>query len=325
LLLALSLTLALHSAVSFSAQAQQVKKVPRVVFVGPGSGASSEAAHYDSLRQGLRELGYIEEKNISIQARFAEGKQDQLLDLASEVVKSKVDVIVTSTAPGVRALRKVTSTVPIIFAAAGDPVQFGLVSTLAHPGGNITGLSTFSTELNGKRLELLKETFPRIERVAYFRDPLGVPGVEEEQTKAVANSLGLRLQFVDLRSTERLDKAFESILRERAQAIAMPPLPRMGRYYPRIVEFAAKNRLPAIYPSIEFADLGGLMCYGVSFADLFRRAATYVDKILKGAKPGDIPVEQPKKFELVINLKTAEQSGLNIPPNVLARADRVIR
>jgi putative tryptophan/tyrosine transport system substrate-binding protein len=308
-----------------SAQAQQPKKVPRIVFIGPGSAASASAAYYDSFRQGLRELGYIEGKNIFIEARYAEGKQDQLFDLATELVKSNVDVIVTTTTPGVLAVKKATSTVPIVFAAAGDPVRAGLVSSLAHPGGNITGLSMFSTELTGKRLELLKEAFPKINRVAYMRDPVGVASGGLEETKAVANALGLRVQFLEVRSVKDFDKAFELILRERSQAIALTPLPRMNNYYPRIVEFAAKNRLPAIYPSSEFINAGGLMSYGVSFPDLFRRAATYVDKILKGAKPGELPVEQPTKFELVINLKAAKQIVVTIPQTVLYRADKVIR
>ena len=193
-----------------AAEAQQAKKGPRVVFVGPGSATSSNATYYDSLRQGLRDLGYIEGKNIFIEARYAEGKQDQLFDLAAELVKSKVNVIDTTTTPGVLAVNKATSTVPIVFAAAGDPVRAGLVSSLAHPGGNITGLSMFSTEVTGKRLELLKEAFPRINSVAQFRDPVGVAGGSVEETKAVANALGLRIQFLGERSAKDFDKAFES-------------------------------------------------------------------------------------------------------------------
>ena len=317
ILLALcSLLLAPCSAV----EAQQPTKIPRIGILAPGSSAFPASAYYDSFRQGLRELGYIEGKNIFIEIRYAEGKQDQLSDIATELVKLKVDVIVTSTRPGVLAAKNATSAIPIVFAAVGDPVRAGLVSSLARPGGNITGLSILETELFGKRLELLKETFPKITRVAYFRE-----GTGSAEMQAAARALGLQLQSLDVRSAKDFDGAFEAVLKERAQALTTAASPVISTNQQRIVAFAAKNRLPALYPYSEFIEAGGLMFYGVSFSDLFRRAATYVDKILKGAKPADLPVEQPTKFEFVINLITAKQIGLTIPPNVLVRADKVIK
>jgi putative ABC transport system substrate-binding protein len=321
ILLALcSLLLAQCSAV----EAQQPTKIPRIGILAPGFSAFPDSARYDSFRQGLRELGYIEGKNIFIEIRYAEGKQDKLSDFATELVKLKVDVIVTSTRPGVLAAKNATSAIPIVFAAAGDPVRAGLVSSLARPGGNITGLSILETELFGKRLELLKETFPKITRVADFRDATS-SGTRSAEMQAAARALGLQLQSLDVRSAKDFDGAFEAVLKERAQALTTAASPVISTNQQRIVAFAAKNRLPALYPYSEFIEAGGLMFYGVSFSDLFRRAATYVDKILKGAKPADLPVEQPMKFEFVINLITAKQIGLTIPPNVLARADRVIR
>jgi putative tryptophan/tyrosine transport system substrate-binding protein len=304
--------------------AQQAGKVPRIGILAPGSSAFPTSAYHDSFRQGLRELGYIEGKNIFIEIRYAEGKQDRLSDIATELVKLKVDVIVTSTRPGVLAAKNATSAIPIVFAAVGDPVRAGLVSSLARPGENITGLSILNLELLGKRLELLKETFPKITKVAYFRDATA-PGTGSAELHATASALGLQLQSLEVRSAKDFDSAFEAILKERAQALTTSAGPVISINQQRIVAFAVKNRLPAIYPYSEVIDAGGLMFYGVSFSDLFRRAATYVDKILKGAKPADLPVEQPKKFEFVINLKAAKQIGLTIPPNVLARADRVIK
>jgi putative ABC transport system substrate-binding protein len=312
-------------ALCLSAEAQQPAKIPRIGILSPGSSAFPDSARYDSFRQGLRELGYIEGKNIFIEIRYAEGKQDRLSDIATELVKLKVDVIVTATRPGVLAAKHATSAIPIVFAAVGDPVRAGLVSSLARPGGNITGLSILETELFGKRLELLKETFPKITRVAYFRDATSQGTGSVEMQAAAARALGLQLQSLVVRSAKDFDGAFEAVLKERAQALTTAASPVISTNQQRIVAFAAKNRLPALYPYSEFIEAGGLMFYGVSFSDLFRRAATYVDKILKGAKPADLPVEQPMKFEFVINLITAKQIGLTIPPNVLARADKVIK
>src|SRR5215510_4851494 len=315
---------ALFYALCLPVWAQEAGRVPRIGILSPGSSAFPESARYDSFRQGLRELGYIEGKNIYIEIRYAEGKQDRLSDIATELVKLKVDVIVTATRPGVLAAKNATSAIPIVFAAVGDPVRAGLVSSLARPGGNITGLSIIETDLFGKRLELLKETFPKITRVAHFRDVTS-PGTGSAEMQATASALGLQLQSLEVRSAKDFDGAFEAILKERAQALTATASPVISINQLRIVAFAAKNRLPAIYPYSEVIEAGGLMFYGVSFSDLFRRAATYVDKILKGAKPADLPVEQPTKFEFVINLITAKQIGLTILPNVLARADRVIK
>jgi putative ABC transport system substrate-binding protein len=304
------------------AEAQQVGKVPRIGMLMPGSSAFPTSARYDSFRQGLRKLGYIEGKNIFLEIRSAEGKQDRLSDFATELVKLKVDVIVTATTPGVLAIKNATSAIPIVFCAVADPVRAGLVSSLARPGENITGLSMLNPELGGKRLELLKETFPKITKVAYFRDPSSASSTAIQEP---ARALGLQLQSLDVRSAKDFDGAFEAVLKERAQALTTAAGPVININQQRIVAFAAKNRLPAIYPYSEIIDAGGLMFYGVNLSDLFRRAATYVDKILKGAKPADLPVEQPTKFEFVINLITAKQIGLTIPPNVLARADKVIK
>ena len=321
ILLALcSLLLAPCSAV----EAQQATKIPRIGILSPGSSAFPGRARYDSFRQGLRKLGYIEGKNIFIEIRTAEGKQDRLSDFATELVKLKVDVIVTAGTPGVLAAKNATSAIPIVFWAVADPVRAGLVSSLARPGGNITGLTSFGPELDGKRLELLKETFPKITRVAYFREATA-PETGSIEIQAATSALGLQLQSLEVRSAKDFDGAFDAALKERAQALTTSAGPVIIINQQRIVAFAAKNRLPAIYPYSEFIDAGGLMFYGVSFSDLFRRAATYVDKILKGAKPADLPVEQPTKFEFVINLITANQIGVTIPPNILARADKVIK
>ncbi|MBI4489227.1 MAG: ABC transporter substrate-binding protein [Deltaproteobacteria bacterium] len=304
-------------------EAQQTKKVPRIGLLNPSS-STVASTRVDSFRQGLRELGYIEGKNVFIEARYAEAKQDRLPNLATELVQLKVDVIVTATTPGVLAAKKATSTIPIVFAGVGDPVRAGVISSLARPSGNITGLSILSPELEGKRLELLKEMFPKTTRVAYLWNP-GAPGAGLTGMQAAAPALGLQLQSMEVRSPNDFDSAFEAVLKKRAEAITAAAHPIIDIHRKRIVDFAAKNRLPAIYTGSEYVDAGGLMFYGVSFPDLYRRAATYVDKILKGAKPADLPVEQPTKFELIINLKTAKQIGLTIPPNVLARANKVIK
>jgi putative tryptophan/tyrosine transport system substrate-binding protein len=305
------------------AEAQQVGKVPRIGILNPSSSAVPALARYDSFRQGLRELGYIEGKDIFIETRYAEGKLDQLSYFATELVKLKVDVIVTNTTPGVLAAKNATSAIPIVFWSVGDPVGAGLVSSLARPGGNITGLSMLSPELGGKRLELLKETFPKITKVAYLRNP-DFPGPALTAMQEAARALGLHLQSLEVRSAKDFDGAFEAVLKERAQALTVASVPVISSNQQRIVAFAAKNRLPAIYPRSEFIDAGGLMFYGVSSSDMLRRAATYVDKILKGAKPADLPVEQPTKFELVINLKAARALELKIPAHLLMEADRVI-
>jgi putative tryptophan/tyrosine transport system substrate-binding protein len=313
-------------ALSVPAEAQQqLKKLHRIGILLVGS-SSFYSAWIDVFRQGLKELGYIEGKNIAIEYRYAEGKADRLPALAAELVGLKVEVVFTSSTPSVLAVKKVTSTIPIVFVSISDPVASGLVTSLARPGGNITGLSIVAVELSGKRLELLKEAVPSVTRVAFMwnsANPAQAPQWGEAQ--AAAQALGLQLQSLEVRSANDFDSAFEAALRERAQALVTTPAALLGAHLKRIVEFAAKNRLPTMYGNPQFVDAGGLMSYAPDYTVQYRRAAIYVDKILKGSKPADLPVEQPTKFEFVINLKAAKQIGLTIPPNLLARADRVIR
>jgi putative ABC transport system substrate-binding protein len=317
---------ALLLALSFPAHAQQAtKKVPRIgVLAAPTP--SFFSIRFEAFRQGLRELGYLEGKNISIEYRYAEGKLDRLPHLAAELVHLKVDVILTAGESGALAAKNATSTIPIVFAVAEDAVESGLVSSLARPGGNVTGMTVLAADLGGKRLELLKESFPKPVRVAFLWPSGGPRGnVPFTEMEATAKALGLKLQSLPVRGLDDYAPAFEAAKREGAQALITTPSPVMNIQRDRIVDFAAKNRLPAIYAAPEFVDAGGLMYYGPGYLDLFRRAATYVDKILKGAKPADLPVEQPTKFELVINLKTAKQIGVTIPQSVLYRADKVIK
>ncbi len=304
------------------AEAQQPKKVHRIGMLASGSVLSAKIRN-DAFRQGLRDLGYVEGQNIVIEYRYAEGETVRFPDLAAELVRLKMDVIVTVSTPGVLAAKKATRTIPIVFVSVNDPVASGVVASLAHPGGNITGLSTLAPELGGKKLELLKETFPKVTRVAYLWNPDSPAGLSEMQ--AAAQALGLQLQSLEVRSSNDFDSAFEAVLRERAHALITSPNPVVITHHKRIVEFAAERRLPAMYYDREFVEAGGLMSYGPDYSDLYRRAATYVDKILKGAKPADLPVEQPMKFELVINLKTAKQISVTIPQSVLFRADKVIK
>ena len=312
-------------AVAVIAEAQQQAKVPKIGFlVGPSR--SFFASRMESFQQGLHSLGYIEGKNIAIEYRFAGGKADRLPTLAAELVALNVDVIVTSATPSVLAAKKATSTIPVVFVSVTDPVASGLVTSLARPGGNITGLTILAPELSGKRLELLKEAVPNVTRVAFLWNPANPAQAPQwREAQAAAQALGLRLQSLEVRSFNDFDSAFEAALRERARALIASPEPLINTHLKRIVEFAAKNRLPAMYAGPEVVDAGGLMSYSPDYTYQYRRAATYVDKILKGAKPADLPVEQPKKFELVINLKTAKQIGLTIPQRVLGRADKVIR
>jgi len=319
------LVVAVLLAVGVTAEAQQPKKVPRIGFLG-GASASFYAARTNAFRQGLNERGYTEGKNIVIEYRYAEGKFDRLPDLAAELVGLKLDVIVAAPTPSVLAAKKASATTPIVFASVVDPVASGLVASLARPGGNITGLTILGPELSGKRLELLKEVLPNVTRVAALWNSAN-PAQELiwKEMQAAAQELRLQLQSLEVRSANDFDIAFESALRERAQALIPSGEPLINTQLKRIVEFAAKNRLPAMYAGPEVVDAGGLMSYAPNYTDQYRRAAVYVDKILKGAKPADLPVEQPTRFEFVINLKTAKQIGLTIPPNVLARADRVIK
>ncbi len=307
------------------AEAQQAKKVPRIGFLTALS-SSSISARAEAFRQGLRELEYVEGKNIIIEYRSAEGKLDRVSELAAELVRLKVDVIVSGGPAATRSAKEATVTIPIVMALDNDPVGSGVVASLARPGGNITGLSTLAPEISGKRLELLKEIVPRLSRVAVFGDSTA-PGNAQalKETKLSATALGVQLQYLDVRGPKDLETAFQAASKGRADAVLALGSPFFVLQRTQIAGLALKSRLPAIYDRREFVDDGGLMSYGTNFADLSRRAATYVDKILKGAKPADLPVEQPIKFELIINLKAAKQIGLTIPPNVLARADRVIR
>jgi ABC-type uncharacterized transport system substrate-binding protein len=312
-------------AVGVVAEAQQPAKVSRIGVLAPPS-PSFFSTRVEPFRRGLRELGYLEGKNISLEYRYAEGKLDRLSHLAAELVHLKVDVILTAGESGVLAAKNATKAIPIVFAVAEDAVGSGLVSSLARPGGNATGLTVLSEVLGGKRLELLRESFPKAVRVAVLWPSGGARGnLPFTEMETAAKALGLKLQSLPVRGLDDFEPAFEAAKKEGAQALLTNPSPVMNTQQLRIVDFAAKNRLPAMYAAPEFVDGGGLMYYGPSYADLFRRAATYVDKILKGAKPADLPVEQPTKFEMVINLKTAKQIGLTIPPNVLARADKVIK
>ena len=310
-----------------AAEAQQAAKVARIGYLSPNLAANPHLP--ESFRQGLRDLGYVEGRNVVIEYRDAEGKLERLPALAAELVALKVDVIVAAGPPAALAAKQATRTLPIVFASSGDPVTSGLVTSLARPGGNVTGLSALTQELVGKRLELLKQAGPGVSQVAVLWHP-GVLGERTEKdmlkgAEVAARALGVRLQVVEARGPEDFGRAFSEMTRARAGALTVLGSVMFVNERRRLVDLAAKNRLPAVYAQREFVDAGGLMSYGANLADLFRRAATYVDKILKGAKPGDLPVEQPTKFELVINLKTAKALGLTIPPSLLARADEVIQ
>ena len=303
-------------------EAQPQKKVPLLGYQNAGSSGERQEA----FRQGLRELGYVEGQNIVVEWRFAEGKPDQVPRNAAELVRLKVDVIITGGSTDTRAAKGATSTIPIVMTNDSDPVGTAIVASLARPGGNITGLATLSAELNGKRLELLKETFPRLSHVVALHGSVSQSSVAAlKEAEVVARSLGLKLQSQRVKEPDDLNRAFEAISKARTGALIVTGGPFGSANRKRIVEFAAKSRLPAIYYRQEFVDDGGLMSYDANPNDLSRRAAIFVDKILKGTKPADLPVEQPTKFELIINLKAAKQIGLTIPPNVLARADKVIR
>ncbi len=305
-------------------RAQAPAKVRRLGLLSASS-PSDAAPWHQAFRLGLRDLGWVEGKNISIEYRYAEGRSDRIPDLAADLVRLKVDVIVASAATAALAAQKATRAIPIVMATAGDPVASGLVESLARPGGNVTGLSQMSVELAGKRLELLKELVPKLSRVAVLWSPQGVAStLNWEELQLPARQLGLQLHSLEVRSPNDFDQVFEAATNARAGALFLTGGPVINTNLKRIAGLAAKNRLPSMFHLSEFADAGGLVAYGPDRADLFWRAATYVDKILKGAKPGDLPVEQPTKFELVINLKTAKALGITIPQSVLFRADRVI-
>ena len=306
-------------------EAQQQKKIARIGFLAINS-VSSTATSAGAFRQGLRQLGYVEDQNIVVEWRYADGKADRLPGLAAELIGLKVDVIVTAATAPAQAAKRATSTIPIVIANHNDLVGAGLVDSLARPGGNVTGLSNIAIELSGKRLELLKEMVPKLSRVAVLRIP-SAPATppQMKEMEVAAHSLRVKLQPADWETLEDLDNTFSTMIKGHPDALITFSGPRFGLYRTQIIDLAAKNRLPTMYPDTIYADAGGLMSYGANTADLYRRAATYVDKILKGAKPADLPVERPMKFELIINLKTAKQIGLTIPANLLVRADRVIK
>ena len=311
-------------ALSILAEAQQAKKIPRIGFLIAGS-PSSTAAQREAFRQGLRDLGYIEGQNIAVEHRYAEGVAE-FPNLAKELVRLKVDVIVASSTPAALAANKATQTIPIVFTAVGDPVGTGVVASLARPGGNVTGLSNLTPELAGKQMEVLKEAFPKISHVAVLWETANAGNTGSlKEMKVAAQALRLTLQPLEFRSPDDFETAFSAIKREHANALIVLRSPVIRTHRTQIVDLATKSRLPAMYPDRELVAAGGLMSYGPNPFDASRGAARYVDKILKGAKPADLPVEQTMKVEFVINLKTAKQIGLTIPPNVLARADKVIK
>ena len=308
-----------------AAEAQQPKKVPRIGFLSSTS-ASAILSRTEAFRQGLRELGYAEGKNIVIEWRYADGKVDRLSELAAELVRLKVDIIVTGGPAPTRAAKQATVTLPIVMGFDDDPVGAGFVASLAHPGGNITGLSTLALEISGKQLELVKEIVPRLSRVNVLGNA-SQPGHPQalREINQIADTIGVQIQYREVRESKDIEIAFRNDNKERAGAVLVLTTPVLISQRRRVIDLAVKTRLPAIYGRPEFVEDGGLISYATSFTDLARRSAIYVDKILKGTKPADLPVELPMKFELVINLKAAKQIGVTIPPNVLARADKVIK
>ena len=308
-------------ATSLAADAQQAARIPRVAWLRPGSAPDPML---EAFRQGLRDLDYIEGKNIAIEPRWAEGKSDRLPPLAAELVRLGVDVIVTNTMPAILAAQEATSTIPIVTVSA-DPVGTGLANTLARPGGNITGLSILGPKLEGKRLELLKAALPSVIRVGFLWNPANTASqLRFREAQAAAKALGIKLQSVEVRQPDELPKAFAAMTKERVGAVLVPSA-FAGLHKLQIAEISTRNRLPVMYDSRDLMDAEGLMSYGPDVPDLYRRAASYVDKILKGAKPADLPIEQPTKFDLVINLKKAKALGLSIPKSLLSRADEVIQ
>jgi putative ABC transport system substrate-binding protein len=328
--LGLSMIVCVLVVTSAVTQAQQPAKMARVgiLFIG-----GRDQPHLEAFKQGLRERGYTEGQNIVLDYRYAEGKQDRLSSLAAELVQLKVDVIVTTSGNSARAAAEATKTIPIVLTTGADPVKSGLAESLAKPGGNITGLSIIEEDLSGKRVEILKEMFPKMTRLAFLWHPLAVSysvattsgNLSYDEVEKITKTIGVQFLPYKVLSLAEIEKAFADMPKVRPHALLVVQSPLMTLNSKKIVELALKQRLPAMYPSRQFAEEGGLMAYGPLIGDLYRRAATYVDKILRGAKPADLPVEQPTKFELIINLKTAKEIGIMIPPNVLTRADKVIR
>jgi putative tryptophan/tyrosine transport system substrate-binding protein len=309
-----------------TAAAQPAGKVPRIGYLSQGFATDlMRAGFLEAFRQGLRELGYVERQDIAIESRWTEGNDDRLPALAADLVRSKVDVIVTLGGAATQAAQQATRTIPIVMSLVNDPVGSGLVASLARPGGNVTGLTAISPDLLGKRVELLKEVVPKVSRVALLRNPDNpADAAMLREVAAAARALGVRLQTLEARNHQEIERAFAAMIRERAGALLILPDAIFQTQRRQIAELAAKGRLPAVGRMREDAEAGCLMAYGANYRDLVRSAATFVDKILKGAKPGDLPVEQPTKFELVINLRTAKTIGLTIPPTLLQRADQII-
>jgi putative ABC transport system substrate-binding protein len=324
--LAVALALGLVAA-PFAAEAQQAASLPRIGYLSPGSLSSPiTSRNLQAFRQGLRELGYVEGRNIAIEFRWAEGKYDRLPGLAAELVRLKVNVIVTPSTPATQAAKQATETIPIVMVGTADPVATGFVASLARPGGNITGLSTMTPELVGKQLEMLKEVVPKVSRVAVLGNPANpLYALQVRHAQDAARALGVRLQPLEARDPSEIDKAFAALTTERADAVIVLPDTVILDHRTRIADHAARRRLPTVSGQSDYAEAGGLLAYGPSLPAGARRAATYVDKILKGAKAADLPVEQPTKFELVINLKTAKALGLTIPQSILVRADEIIQ
>ena len=309
-------------AAPFGSFAQQPGKVWRIGMLETISMAQN-AANLNAFLKGMQELGYVEGRNFVIDYRSAGGRTDQFPDLATELVRGKVDLIVTRGTPATQAATKTAGTIPVVAAAIGEPLMFA--ASLARPGGNVTGLSAFTTDLSAKRVELLREMVPGVARIAVLMNMSNAAAVPVwKETESAARSMGVQVQLFDVRRAEDLERAFEAAVKQRANAIVVAQDGLMQANGKLIVELAVKHRLPAIYPASEYVEDGGLIGYGVNYSDLYRRAASYVDKIMKGAKPGDLPIEQPTKFDLMINRKAAKALGITIPPALLARADRVI-
>jgi len=324
----IALTLcALLFALSFPVEAQQAKKVPRIGYVSASGGSGTPDARFEVFRQGLRDLGYIEGKNILLEIRYAEGKPERFPSLVTELVELKVDALLLTTLPGIRTAKQATKTIPIVIITAQDPVATGIVDSLAHPGGNITGLTRLTRDLSGKRLELLKEVIPEISRVGVLwdEDDLG-SGIAFKEYEAAARALKIQLQSLQVRGPNPdLEGALETAVKSRVNGLINVRSPMLNRHHKRIAGLAISKRLPSMCEGSDEAEVGCPISYSSNDFENYRRAAYYVDKILKGAKPADLPIEQPTKFELVINLKTAKQIGLTIPPSVLYRADKVIK
>lgn len=326
--LAMTLSLAIALAVApFAGEAQQAVKVARIGFLSPGSPSDSVTLlRLGAFRQGLRELGYVDGQNIAIEFRWADGKYERLPGLAAELVRLRVDIIVTYAPPAIQAAKNATATIPIVMAGIIDPVATGFVASLSRPGGNITGLSMMAPELAGKQLELVKEVLPGVKRVALLGNPLNAGTAPQVQlAQEAARALGLQLQSLEARDPDEIDRAFATMSKEQAGAVIVLTDALLVAHATRIADLAAKHRVPAVYSVTDYIEVGGLMSYGGSVHERYRRTAVFVDRILRGAKPADLPVEQPTRFELIVNLRTARGLSITIPPSVLARADRVVQ